>query len=253
MGDLNWDVSEDKGVGCKFVDEIKEEFGLKQIITTPTRITNHSNTLIDLILTNLKNIAYAGCLNYQLSDHYPTYLVKKRIGEVKEYKYVYKRSFKSYDVIEYQQRLAELDWSLLDLLDVYEMWQMIVNALLYEADLQCPYKWLKINSRRPLWYTSQMGEIARDRDILFRNYRRGNRKNNTLYEKAVEKRNEFNKLIKVSRDSFYNEQLTLYKNNQVKFWQTIGDILVQKVNKKWIKYFAMELRNSVMKKKVSML
>lgn len=237
MGDLNWDILEEKGAGAKYINEINEEFGLKQMIGKPTRITNRSNTLIDIILTNIKNVAYAGCVNYQISDHCPVYLVKKRISKEKEYSYVYRRSFRSYDIDEYQQHLSELDWSLLDLLDVNEMWQMIINAISYEAALQCPFKWMKIDIRRPIWYTSQLCEIARDRDILFRNYRRGNRKNNDLYTRAVEKRNEFNRLVKSSRDSFYKEQLSLYKYNQMKFWQTISDILGAKSEQKISKVF----------------
>lgn len=80
---------------------------------------------------------------------------------------------------------------------------MIVNALTYEADKMCPFKWMKVNVSKPLWFTSHMSEVARSRDILFRNYLRGKRKNAALYEKAVKKRKEFNNLVKKSRDCFY--------------------------------------------------
>lgn len=117
------------------------------------------------------------------------------------------------------------------------MWYMVVQALTYEADRQCPYRWIKINMNKPPWFTSEMSEIARDRDILFRNYRRGKKKNFDLYQKAVTKRKEFNKLVKVSRDSFYKEQVTIHKDDQVKFWKILGDIIGSKSSQQIGKVF----------------
>lgn len=176
MGDMNWDVTDDSSSGIKYVTDLADHFGLTQVITMPTRITNSSSTIIDVIMTNIKNLAFTGCINYRISDHYPVFIVKKRLSNARVYEHVYKRSFKSYDKDIFQENLQDLDWSLLDLLEVDEMWQMVVNAMLYEADSLCPYKWIKVNSCRPIWFTSQMNELACDRDILFRNYRRGHKK-----------------------------------------------------------------------------
>lgn len=123
------------------------------------------------------------------------------------------------------------------MLNVDEMWQMVKNAMAYEANIQCPYKWIKVDANKPPWFTSHMSEVARSRDILFRNYLRGGKKNNTLYEKAVEKRKEFNSLIKKSRDSYFKEQLEVNKGDQVKFWQTIGDVIGKKSEAKIGKVF----------------
>lgn len=70
------------------------------------------------------------------------------------------------------------------------MWQMIDNALVFEADIQCPFEWIKVNVKKPIWLSSHRNEIAQDRDSLFRNYRRGGRKNKDLYERAVKKKKE---------------------------------------------------------------
>lgn len=89
MGDLNWDMNDENGNGAKIIADIAEEFELTQQIKQPTRVTLRCSTLIDIILTNMKNIAYTGCLNYQVSDHCPVYIVKKRIAVEKEFSYVY--------------------------------------------------------------------------------------------------------------------------------------------------------------------
>lgn len=251
MGDLNWDVLDTDSAGAKIVSEIADEFGLTQQITQPTRITHRCSTLLDIILTNMKNVAFSGCLHYHLSDHCPVYIVKKRIMEDKEFCYLYKRSFRSYDIITCQERLEALDWSILKLLNVNDMWLMVKKAIAYEADLQCPYKWIRIDKNRPLWFTTHMSEVARSRDILFRNYLRGGKKNQSIYEKAVTKRREFNSLVKKSRDSYFREQLEVNKGDQVKFWQTVSNVLGKKMNKKLEKYISMELKICVVTKKVS--
>lgn len=91
------------------------------------------------------------------------------------------------------------------MLNVDQMWEMIIQALKYEADLQCPFKWIKVKTNKPVWFTSYMMEVARDRDRLFRNYRNSDKSNARLYQQAVEKRREFNKLVKSSKDCFFRE------------------------------------------------
>lgn len=95
-----------------------------------------------------------------------------------------------------------VQYTICNILTVDQMWSMIVSALVYEADIQCPYKWIKVRSNRPVWFTSYMMEVARDRDRLFSKYRNSRKQNTRLYQQAVAKRHEFNKLVKNSKDSF---------------------------------------------------
>ena len=56
LGDLNLDYSETTLDSHKLLASIEEEFTLKQIIQTCTRIHRHGSTLIDVILTTVKNV-----------------------------------------------------------------------------------------------------------------------------------------------------------------------------------------------------
>lgn len=115
----------------------------------------------------------------------------------------------------------DLEWSLMDVIeDVDEMWSMLKNALIYEADQMCPFIWLKVNVAKPVWFNSSLVELARDRDRLFRNFRRGGGKNQEIYKKASEKRKEFNKLVKNAKDDFFKEQLEAHLGNRSKNCRT---------------------------------
>lgn len=58
MGDLNWDYLNTVDIGHKMIEEVCDEFALEQKIKEATRIARDSSTLIDVILTNLRNINY---------------------------------------------------------------------------------------------------------------------------------------------------------------------------------------------------
>lgn len=118
MGDLNWDyMNRENSNNFLFFDELCEKLQIEQLIMQPTRVTLNRDSLLDVIFTNAKNVAHSGVLNYGISDHLPVFLVKKRQHVTIEHEYIYKRSFKNYDVNSLADSLHELDWSVLDLLE----------------------------------------------------------------------------------------------------------------------------------------
>lgn len=77
LGDFNWDIAREDN-GCKkIVSDIEEIIGAEQQIKCPTRVTIHTSSIIDLILTNISNKAHFGCLNYVISNHFPVFIIKK--------------------------------------------------------------------------------------------------------------------------------------------------------------------------------
>ena len=54
-------------------------YNLEQLIKEPTRVTNTSSSLVDLILTNQpNNISNSGVIDLGISDHSLIYAVKKK-------------------------------------------------------------------------------------------------------------------------------------------------------------------------------
>lgn len=92
MGDLNWDLLDKKGVGYKMVNELIEEFDLNSHITHATRITASQESLLDIMVSDIKNICDAGCINFAISDHFPVFLIKKRITPKMVKERIYSRS-----------------------------------------------------------------------------------------------------------------------------------------------------------------
>ena len=76
MGDFNRDLLQ---VNTKKTWlEYMESFGLEQIVMSPTRITDHSETLIDHIYCNsLSNVLSTKVPILGLSDHFPVFVTRK--------------------------------------------------------------------------------------------------------------------------------------------------------------------------------
>lgn len=81
-GDFNIDYAT---TNCKSTRELKNlerEFVLDQKILYPTRVTARSRTIIDHMCTNIDDIAEAGVIKSEISDHYATYVIIKKLKTV---------------------------------------------------------------------------------------------------------------------------------------------------------------------------
>ena len=77
MGDLNlnrFDTNKRKG---KILKDLEEGYDLGCLIISPTRITNLSSTLIDVLLTNRPDIFKKEFYNPEISDHHLIYCLMK--------------------------------------------------------------------------------------------------------------------------------------------------------------------------------
>ena len=97
VGDLNCDVNKvPLDSQTHKLQTLSSLYQLTQVINDPTRVTETTSTLIDLILTNkAENISCAGVLHLSISDHSLVYAVRKfelpksrpSIKEVRDFKY----------------------------------------------------------------------------------------------------------------------------------------------------------------------
>ena len=77
LGDLNCNVLKESPES-KALSNFLSETNLRQIITTPTRITDTCESLIDVILVSSPDLVHArGVSNTPISDHLPVYVELK--------------------------------------------------------------------------------------------------------------------------------------------------------------------------------
>ena len=97
LGDLNCNVLEE-GPESKALSNFLSETNLRQIITTPTRITDTCESLIDVILVSSPDLVHArGVSNTPISDHLPVYVELKLKLPKPPPCYISARSYKHYN------------------------------------------------------------------------------------------------------------------------------------------------------------
>lgn len=74
FGDANIDlIKYEKDIACQNLIDLLEKYCIAQTISKPTRITDHSATLIDHVYTNnINNIISCNVLTLDVSDHLAT-------------------------------------------------------------------------------------------------------------------------------------------------------------------------------------
>ena len=138
LGDLN----------CDYLDvntnkELKEllcGYGLNQIIHSATRITKHSKTLIDVILsTNPERIVKSIVIPSSISDHDMVGFVRLLHTSKFKQRSILTRCFKNYNHIEYNEDMKNAPWEeVYNESNVNSAWQQMKEIVVSIMNKTCP-------------------------------------------------------------------------------------------------------------------
>ena len=150
LGDFNIDILKSKTKLCKDYKSLLTYYNCKQLVHSPTRVTEKTSTLLDHIFTNNTNkISQSGVLPLGLSDHFLTYCTRKSIrAHIGTHKTLSIRSLKNYSTVDFLAKLRNTNWTYVTLCtDVNVAWlrfKEIFTNILYEV---APFKQVRINTR----------------------------------------------------------------------------------------------------------
>ena len=115
LGDFNLDLLkfETHSGTNDFLNILVSSYFQPQILQ-PTRITDHSVTLIDNIFFNsLEHFTISGNLIYDLTDHLPNFLVVSKFSSLPENVKIFKRDYSHFDEQALINDIQSIDWDLL--------------------------------------------------------------------------------------------------------------------------------------------
>jgi hypothetical protein len=192
------------------------------LITRPTRVTDHTATLIDNIYTTLETDeqVYSGIiLTKTLSDHYPVFSL---IGETPKIKTkplkLENRDFSENNIRNLQNALRDKDWDYLNNLDTEEAFNSFTSILNELIDEKTPIKYVTIPAKwviKDPWITPG---ILKSSSTLDKLYAKCVKKSRTgpAYLRYIEYRNNFNRIKRKMKYNYFNEKLEKYKQTQGK-------------------------------------
>ena len=124
-------------------------FNLQQLVKKPTRITETTESLIDVILTtNTDIVSLSDVLTCSVSDHHLVHLVLTLKTPRLEPSYVTIRSYANYNAKQFSEDLSLVPFHKISMFDDFDDQVETFNALFTDIlDDQAPLKRVKITSR----------------------------------------------------------------------------------------------------------
>ena len=119
LGDLNSDISKSPpDAHTRRLKFLLSLYQFDQLINEPTRVTQALATLIDLLISNEKqNIAKAGVIHLDLSDHGLIFAVRKHCAFTPRQNVRYDRNFKNFNATDFLNDLSQVQWENVTLYD----------------------------------------------------------------------------------------------------------------------------------------
>ena len=204
-GDANINVSDCSNHPMKnHLMELINSYHLYQPLTTPTRITSSTSTIIDLFLISNRNlVSSAGTLNVAIADHLMTFvtLTWKRPKNVSTL--ITRRSFKKFDILSFQEDLQQLPWSVVETFDSpddkLDTFEKLFNDCL---DIHAPWKTFRSKRKSPPWISATLRKTIEKKNRLLARFRRSSSPADwTLYKKE---RNQVTRLLRDSKRTYFS-------------------------------------------------
>ena len=141
------------------------------LINMPTRVTNHSATVIDNIYSNASDIVATcrtGILRFSISDHYAVFCINKTINITVDKKVITKRNFSQKSISKFTKCVLDQCWISLNTLDVqkaFSWFQRRVIDLHFEEHFPKRTFTMSYKNRLP-WLIEKLRTQIKDKNAM---------------------------------------------------------------------------------------
>ena len=215
------------------VDELKSNrlkdlmvlYGLSQQISSPTRITKDSSTLIDHIYTTDSfGSQKSGVMPFGCSDHHLIYTVRCCFRKKhEEHSTIQYRRFKDVDLQELSTDMDKVPWSCIEAFDdVDDVWSTFRNLFFDVIDRHAPMREKRVKASPAAWINDSILNEMHHRDYLhLKAIRTKEEADWTLFKAA---RNRVIAKIKQGKRDYLDEAI-LSSHSSKETWKRIKEFL----------------------------
>ena len=248
-GDFNVNMLDPDSLDFKKLnDSLIEPFNFKQIINKPTRITEKSKTLIDLLFgKDLDRVKTFGlCDASGVSDHFFIYMAYN----IKKPKFkpitVTRRDFRKFDLPGFQRAAEVANWeNVFAVQDVNDKVTILENTIHDLLDTFAPYKTFKTKKPNSTpWLTDEIKQVMNKRDMFKHNFNLTG--NKTFQKNYKELRNKVTGMMRQSQKNMFNETINSKVKDSKDFYKTAKklNIISDKTNKVKVIFSAQTLNEN---------
>ena len=221
LGDFNICLHSNKSKLSKDYKSLLSFFHCKQLINSPTRVTDKTSTLLDHIFTNnTGKICQSGVLPVGLSDHFITYCTRKSSrGYIGKHNTIKIRSLKNYSVIDFLNKLRNIDWTVVtNCTEVNTAWPKFKDIFINVLDEIAPIKQIRIKTRTEPWMNGEILNLINERDKAL-TIANKNKRNKALRNHFNFLRNKVQREVRKAKSNYLKDRLEENKNNPKKIWK----------------------------------
>ena len=189
------------------------------MVTSPTRVTMHSESIIDLIFTTVPHKhTLSGVIPVTMSDHYMVFSILREKLPHEKIKYVSKLNYNYFNVelFLYDIAFSNVFSSIFHCCDVTEAWELWLSEYIRICQKHAPINTHKIRDRNNPWVTSAIRQMMYDCDYW--------------HKKAINRilRNKVTCAIRNEKKHFVETEIQQNEGQLDKAWRALKYLLPTK-------------------------
>ena len=212
------------------------ELELVPSITRPTRITNHSATLIDNIFVrgSLQKDFHSSIIISDISDHLPSiFLAKQTKVRNNDHIEFESRCLSETKISRIKKALDEVDWhgtlNSDSCSNNFDMLMRMINAIM---DQEAPVRTIRHSGKRRFvepWITTGLDNSARTVRKLYKSALQSDA-NLEAWKKYRSYRNRYNRTKRLMMVNYYKSKCEEYKTNTKRLWEVLNRVIGKSKN-----------------------
>lgn len=218
-GDLNVDLSNRNLPGSLSLLNLFNKYGLSQCVKDPTRVTDVTNTLLDLLVCSDSNfVQNVSVINMDdISDHKLVNFTIKISKSKPKPTYKTYRDYSNFDYNYFLDDLRNINWQYIQSLTSIDlMVEFFNNNVINLFNIHAPLKTARITKFPAPWITPNVKFMMKLRDKAFSKYKK--LKTDDTWTQYKMLRNQVNITVRAEKKAFL--QFT-FKRDPKNFWRTI--------------------------------
>lgn len=240
LGDMNINYLLDENIHENPIFMMENLFNLKQLIDKPTRVTEKSSTLIDIILTNCpENHTVTGVQETAFSDHYIIFTKLNITSKGKIHNEIRFRNFHNFNAETFLHDIAS-EFNEIDILsdnirnefDFESKWQLWKKKFISISNKHAPFRVSRLKNRTNKWMTPDIIKMIHKRDYLHKKAIQSNDKSKSsdLWNEYRKLRNLVTLTIRKQKQTYFdNINKTLY-NKPKELWSELNNVFPKPKN-----------------------
>ena len=229
LGDFNVDMLIDQAGKDYFLNTVLYPCSLSQVIETPTRVTETTESLIDLIcVNNSEHVHFADAVDMPgISDHHLIYMAYSFKQPKFKPRVINKRDYRNFSLDAFKHDAEVAHWENVFFVDSLDdkviVLENVINELL---DRHAPCRSFRVTRPAAPWLNSRIVTLMDRRDKLKIKYNKTKRKNPDIFNKYKSIKNRVTSLKRRAKIEFFNDAINKKIKNVTEFWNALKKICV---------------------------